>query len=67
MYEIKRKCNKPRFVVVASCQGQPFYYQYHNLISAVIGYCMQYLTKKKHGTMNFILREVLITDGFEKL
>ena len=66
-YEIKRKCKKPRFIVIATCQGQPFYYQYHNLIRAVIGYCWQYLTKKKYGTMNFSLREVLITDEVEKV
>ena len=65
-YEIKRKCNDPRFLVVVACQGQSFYYQYHNLINAVIGYCKQYLTKKKYGTMNFKLREVLITDEFER-
>lgn len=64
-YEVKRRCNDPRFLVVATCQGQSFYYQYHNMIGAVIGYCKQYLTKKKYGTMNFKLREVLITDDFE--
>lgn len=65
-YEIKRKCNDPRFLVVVTCQGQSFYYCYHGLINAVIGYCKQYLTKKKYGTMNFKLREVLITDVFEE-
>lgn len=65
-YEIKRKCNDPRFLVVVTCQGQPFYYQYHSLIGVVVGYCKQYLTKKKYGTMNFKLREVLITDEFER-
>ena len=65
-YEIKRKCNDPRFLVVVTCQGQSFYYQYHSLIGAVVGYCKQYLTKKKYGTMNFKLREVLITDVFEE-
>ena len=65
-HEIKRKCNDPRLLVVVTCQGQSFYYQYHNLINAVIGYCKQYLTKKKYATMNFKLREVLITDVFEE-
>ena len=65
-YEIKRKCNDPKFLVVVTCHGQSFYYQYNNLIGAVIGYCKQYLTKKKYGTMNFKLREVLITDKFKK-
>ena len=65
-YEIKRKCDNPRFLVVVTCQGWSFYYQYHNLINATIGYCKQYLTKKKYGTMNFKLREVLITDEFEE-
>jgi hypothetical protein len=63
-YEVKRRCNAPRFLVVVTCQGQSFYYQYHNLIGAVIGYCKQYLTKRKYGTMNFKLRQVMITDEF---
>lgn len=63
-YEIKRRCNNPRFLVVVVCQGQPFYYQYHSLIGAVFDYCKQYLTKRKYSTMNFKLRQVMITDKF---
>ncbi len=65
-YEIKRKCSDPRFLVVITCQGQSFYYCYQGLAGAVVGYCKQYLTKKKYGTMNFKLREVLVTDDFEE-
>lgn len=65
-YEIKQKCNNPKFLVIETCQGQPFYYCYHSLVGAVIGYCKQYLTKKKYNTMSFKLREVLTTDFEEK-
>lgn len=55
---IKRKCNNPKFNVIVCCQGQPFYYQYRNLISALFVYAKQYLKKNKYGTMNFTLKEV---------
>lgn len=47
-----------RFVVVVTCQGQPFYYKYRNLVSALIGYAKQYLQKNRYGTMNFELRQI---------
>lgn len=55
---IRRNCRNPKFKVVVCCQGQPFYYQYHFLLSALLGYCIQYLRYKKYGTMNFSLKEI---------
>ena len=52
-----------RFVVVVTCQGQPFYYKYRNLVSALIGYAKQYLQKNRYGTMNFVLRQSLQKEG----
>lgn len=66
LYEIKRRCKKPRFLVVVTCQGLHYYYMHHSLIGAVLDYCKQYLTKRKYGTMNFKLRQVMITDKFEE-
>ena len=65
-YEIKRRCKNSRFLVVVTCQGQPFYYQHRSLIGAVLDYCKQYLIKQKYGTMNFKLRQVMATDKFEE-
>ena len=64
-YEVKRRCHNPKFLVVITCQGQPYYYQYHFLIGALFGYAKQYLQKRKYGTMNFKLRQVMIHDVFE--
>ena len=65
-YEIKRRCNDPKFLVVTTILGQSIYYMHHSLIGAVVDYCWQYLTKKKYKTMNFRLRQVMITDKFEE-
>ena len=54
---IKRKCDNPKFTVIVCCQGQPFYYKYKNLISALFGYAKQYLKNNKYGTMNFTLKQ----------
>jgi len=50
---------KKNFVwtVVVCCQGQPFYYEYRNLVSALLAYAWHYLKKRKYGTMNFTLRQ----------
>ena len=66
-YEVKRLCRNPKFLVVVTCQGQPFYYQHHFLIGALLGYAKQYLQKRKYGTMSFKLRQVMIHDVFESL
>lgn len=52
-----KKLKKIKFVVIVTCQGQPFYYFYNNLISALFGYAKHYLQKNKYGTMNFTLKE----------
>ena len=54
---IKRTCIDPKFNVVVCCQGQPFYYQYHTLVGALIGFARQYVKGKKYGTMNFTLKQ----------
>lgn len=45
------------WVVVITCQGNPFYYKYDNLFSVLIAYAYHYLKKRKYGTMNFALRQ----------
>ena len=45
------------WTVVVCCQGQPFYYKYRNLVAALFAYALHYLKKRKHGTMNFTLRQ----------
>ena len=52
-----KKFKNIKFVVIVTCQGQPFYYFYKNLISALLGYAKHYLNKNKHGTMNFTLKQ----------
>ena len=52
-------CN---FYVIACCQGQPLYAGYSTLVGALFGYFCIYITYKKYNTMNFSLREKLITD-----
>lgn len=64
-YEIKRFCNNPKFLVILMCQGQPFYYQYHFLISALVGYAINYLQNKKYG-MYVYLRPVKPLDIFDE-
>ncbi len=57
--------NKPtgcKFYVIACCQGQPLYSGYSTLVGALFGYFCIYITYKKYHTMNFSLREKLITD-----
>lgn len=49
-----------KFCVVVTCQGHPHYYEYKYLINALFGYAYHYLTKKKYGTMNFVLKEVFV-------
>lgn len=46
------------FVVVVTCQGQPFYYYHKSLLSAFINYARRYYLAKKYGTMNVALKEV---------
>ena len=59
----KRKCKKPKFDVIVCCQGQPFHYYCSTLIGALVEYAYQYLKKKKYGTMNFSLKEVLFIEN----
>ena len=57
--------NKPtncKFYVIACCQGQSFYKGYTTLVGALLGYFYNYMKYKKYNTMNFSLREKLITD-----
>ena len=57
--------NKPtdcKFYVIACCQGQSLYVGYSTLVGALFGYFYIYMTHKKYHTMNFSLREKLITD-----
>ena len=61
-YDIHRDCKDPRFFVVVNCQGRSYYYFHHFLIGAVMDYIYQYYTKKRYGTFNFVLRQVLLTD-----
>lgn len=56
VYEIKRNCDNPKFVVIVAVQGQMFCYRYSTLFGALVGYAKQYLKKHKDGTMNFTLR-----------
>lgn len=57
----KRKENKKyKFVVIVTCQGQPFYYGYKNLIGALFGYAKQYLKNNKYHTMNFTLKQTIV-------
>lgn len=61
----KLDINKPtncKFYVIACCQGQPLYAGYSTLIGALFGYFYIYMKYKKYHTMNFSLREKLITD-----
>ena len=51
-----------KFYVIACCQGQPLYAGYSTLAGALFGYFCIYMTYKKYHTMNFSLREKLITD-----
>ena len=51
-----------KFKVVVCCQGNPFEYKYRTMIGAVIGFVYRYLKMHKYGTMNFSLRQILITD-----
>lgn len=55
----KRKVKGARFVVVVCYQGQPFDYQCISLIGALWMYAKQYVNKRKYGTMNFTLKQVL--------
>lgn len=45
------------WAVVITCQGQPFYYKYRNLLTALIAYACHYLKKRQYATMNFTLRQ----------
>lgn len=56
---VKRKCKSPKFVVIVCCQGQSNHYYCSTLIGALIEYGYQYLRKRKYGTMNFSLKQVL--------
>lgn len=63
---VKRRCKKPKFDVIVCCQGQPFHYYCSTLIGALVEYAYQYLKKKKYGTMNFSLKEVLVIEKEEQ-
>lgn len=43
--------------IIVTCQGQPRYYKYRNLVSVLAAYAWHYLTKRKYGTMNFTLTQ----------
>lgn len=45
------------WVVVVTCQGNPFYYQQKNLAFGMVALAYHYLKKRKYGTMNFTLRQ----------
>lgn len=45
------------WVVVVTCQGQPFYYPQKNLFCGLVALTWQYLKKCKYGTMNFKLEQ----------
>ena len=45
------------WAVVVTCQGNPSYYKYRNLFTALIAYAWHYLRKRKYNTMNFTLRQ----------
>ena len=64
-WQIKRRCKDPKYLVVVTCQGCPFYYQHRNLVSALFGFAWQYGRTKRYGTCNFKLREVSFLDEFE--
>ncbi len=64
-WQIQRRCDNHKFIVVVTCQGCSTYYQYDSVIPALYGYFRQYTKKRKYGTCNFSLRQVLITDEFE--
>lgn len=51
-----------KFYVIACCQGQSLYAGYSTLVGALFRYFCIYITYKKYHTMNFSLREKLITD-----
>ena len=53
------------WAVVVTCQGDPSYYKYRNLFSALVAFAYHYLTKRKYGTMNFTLRQVFIPEGIK--
>jgi len=58
--------NKPinhKFYVITCCQGQPSYTGYSTLIGALFGYFYKYMKYKRYHTMNFSLKERLITDN----
>lgn len=54
---IKRRCRKPKFVVIVTCQGQPFYYEYRTIIGAFAGYIKKYVESRKYGTKNIAIKE----------
>ena len=55
---VKRKIDNPKWKVVITCQGQPFDYFYKTVMGACIGLIINYLLKKKYGTMNFAIKQV---------
>lgn len=55
-----------KFVVVVTCQGQPFYYFYKTLIGALFGYAKQYLKNNKYNTMNFTLMQSFILGNIDE-
>ena len=56
------KSTNCKFYVIAYCQGQPLYAGYLTLVKTLFGYFCIYMKYKKYHTMNFSLREKLITD-----
>ena len=56
---VKRKVNNPKWKVVITCQGQPMDYQYKTIMGACVGLLRNYFAKKKYGTMNFAIKQVV--------
>lgn len=54
---MKRHKKDFEWAVVVTCQGNPFYYRYSNLLSAMFAYAWHYLKKRKYNTMNFALTQ----------
>ena len=46
------------FIVIITCQGQPFYYPCKTLAGALFQYAKQYIKKHKYHTMNFTLKQI---------
>lgn len=59
--------NKPKWVVIVCCQGEPHYYFYPDLESAVKGLNEKYNKLNKYGTCRFELKQVFDVDKEYKI